>query len=76
MVNFAKCQASGLILKNTIYSITTKFVHLFNAGKWKNNNHMSHVLRKSAFFIFETKDADQLRSDCTADQHLCFLLHR
>ena len=27
---------------------------------------------KSAFCIFENKDADQLRSNCAADQRLCF----
>ena len=29
-------------------------------------------MRKTAFFICETKDADQLRSNCAADQCLCF----
>ena len=33
---------------------------------------MSLVMRKQAFCISENKDADQLRSNCTADQHLCF----
>ena len=30
-------------------------------------------MRKPAFCICENKDADQMRSNCTADQHLCFL---
>ena len=29
-------------------------------------------MRKPAFCICENKDADQLRSDCAADQRLCF----
>ena len=29
-------------------------------------------MRKLAFFICENKDADQLRSNCAADQRLCF----
>ena len=31
-------------------------------------------MRKPAFCICENKDADQLRSHCTADQRLCFRL--
>ena len=34
--------------------------------------YMSHVMRKSAFGICKNKDADQLRSNCVADQRLCF----
>ena len=33
---------------------------------------MSHVVRKPAFCICENKDADQLCSNCEADQRLCF----
>ena len=33
---------------------------------------MSLIMRKPAFCICENKDADQLRSNCTADQRLCF----
>ena len=29
-------------------------------------------MRKLAFCICQNKDADQLRSNCAADQHLCF----
>ena len=29
-------------------------------------------MRKPDFCICENKDADQLRSNCAADQHLCF----
>ena len=34
---------------------------------------MSHIImRKPAFCICKIKDADQLSSNCTADQRLCF----
>ena len=36
------------------------------------NTNLSLVVRKLAFCIFKNKDADQLRSDCAADQRLCF----
>ena len=35
-------------------------------------NHMSRVMRKPTFCICENKGADQLCSNCTADQRLCF----
>ena len=33
---------------------------------------MSRVMRKPAFALCENKGADQLCSNCTADQRLCF----
>ena len=33
---------------------------------------MSNIMRKTAFCICKNKGADQLCSNCTADQHLCF----
>ena len=33
---------------------------------------MSHIMRKPTICICENKDADQLRSNHEADQHLCF----
>ena len=33
---------------------------------------MSLVVRKPAFCLCENKDADQLRSNCAADQRFCF----
>ena len=33
---------------------------------------MSHVMRKTNSCLCENKGADQLCSNCTADQHLCF----
>ena len=35
-------------------------------------SYMSRVVRKPDFCICENKDADQLRSNCAADQRLCF----
>ena len=35
-------------------------------------NHMSRVTRKPDFYLCENKGADQLRSNCEADQRLCF----
>ena len=37
-----------------------------------DNFDMSLVMRNRAFCICENKDADQLRSNCAADQRLCF----
>ena len=34
--------------------------------------HRSRVMSKPTFSIGETKGADQLRSNCEADQRLCF----
>ena len=34
--------------------------------------HLSHIMRELASCLCESKDADQLCSNCTADQHLCF----
>ena len=33
---------------------------------------MSRIKRKPTFCICKNKDADQLRGNCKADQHLCF----
>ena len=33
---------------------------------------MSHIMRKLAFCICKNKDTDQLCSNCTAEQRLCF----
>ena len=46
-------------------------VIMFQSLLIKTNN-LSLVVRKPAFCICENKDADQLRSNCAADQRLCF----
>ena len=38
----------------------------------KNYSNMSRVMRNPTFCICENKDADQLRGNREADQHLCF----
>ena len=38
----------------------------------KNMVQMSRIMRKPTFCICENKDADQLRGNREADQHLCF----
>ena len=38
--------------------------------------HMSLVMRKRVFCIFDNKDADQLRGNPEADQRLCFFATR
>ena len=35
-------------------------------------DYMNQAMRKPTFFICENKGADQLRSNCEADQRLCF----
>ena len=34
--------------------------------------HLSHIMRKPAFYICENKGSDQLCGNREADQHLCF----
>ena len=34
--------------------------------------HMSHIVRKPAFYKGKNKDADQIRGNPEADQRLCF----
>ena len=38
----------------------------------KTNSELSLVMRKPAFCICKNRDADQIRGNCEADQHLCF----
>ena len=37
-----------------------------------NQGYMSRIVRKPDFYLCENKGADQLRSNCEADQRLCF----
>ena len=37
-----------------------------------NDQEMSRTVRKADFFLCKNKGADQLHSNCEADQHLCF----
>ena len=38
----------------------------------KGYNYLSCIVRKPDFCLCENKGADQLRSNCEADQRLCF----
>ena len=46
--------------------------HLGASEFHESLDYLSLVMRKRAFCICENKDADQLRSNCAADQRLCF----
>ena len=48
------------------------FMTTNNAYNNNTNHKLSRVVRKPDFCICENKDADQLRGNRTADQHLCF----
>ena len=37
-----------------------------------HHHSLSRIVRKPDFCLCENKGADQLRSNCEADQHLCF----
>ena len=65
--------------KHSIYLFYMVAEMFFNQNRviesrslFKIQYHMSLVIRKPDFRIFENKDADQLRSNCAADQRLCF----
>ena len=54
---------SELWMTQTAFTVEMKF------------GYMSRIMRKPDFCLGENKGADQLRNNCKADQHLCFLLH-
>ena len=66
--------------KDTDHKYKAKYRSLvFNIKDHKNKvnivkiiDNMSSVMRKPVFCICINKGADQLRSNCAADQHLCF----
>ena len=49
-----------------------KFVILGTMWKLQNTLEMSCIMRKPDFCLCENKGADQLRTNCEADQRLCF----
>ena len=59
-------------------SESSKEIGIFQKLLWiiykegEKRHHMSLVMRKPAFCICENKEADQLGSNCAADQRLCF----
>ena len=55
-----------------VQSLKGKNPVLVNRAGENHKRHLSRVVRKPAFYICENKDADQLRGNREADQHLCF----
>ena len=45
---------------------------LYNTACYSMDLDMSRIVRKPGFCLCENKGADQLRSNCEADQRLCF----
>ena len=60
---------TGFLVTSTLKEIFSKTI---KAAHKMFDYHMSLVMRNPGFCICENKDADQLRSNCAADQHLCF----
>ena len=48
------------------------YMYIQKQNRTQHVNDMSRVMGKSDFCRCENKDADQLCSNCTADQRLCF----
>ena len=65
-----------LIYAFACFSVTIMKCGHFLKETWRGTSneypHMSLVVRKPEFCICENKDADQLHSNCAADQRLCF----
>ena len=47
-------------------------VFMRKSEELREHLYLSRVMRKQTFCICKNKDADQLRGNCEADQHLCF----
>ena len=62
----------GLFMGKSSFSVLgPEVIHLFMLISTEHD--LSCVMRKPAICICENKDADQLRGNREADQHLCFL---
>ena len=57
-----------MVIFVAIYFRKILFITKINCSQ----KYMSRVMRKPTFCICENKDADQLRGNREADQHLCF----
>ena len=82
----AACMPVGQASHRTIATTTTRsaiFSQMQQKEQFKKNDmicvpsrhgnpYMSLVMNKPDFRICENKEADQLRSNCAADQRLCF----
>ena len=64
MFHLLKIRTSIDIFKNEKCKVTfgLEYIYIYS----------SLVMRKPAFCICENKDTEQLRSNCAADQRLCF----
>ena len=56
-------------LDSLLRNATHAAISVLSPGKF---NHMNTIVRHPPFCICLNKDANQLCSNCTADQHLCF----
>ena len=64
-----KCQ----IFSDQIFNFhCLKNLYILQGHVFVMNYTLNSVVRKPDFCLCENKDADQLFSNCTADQHLCF----
>ena len=71
---FVLCYEIGIrrsLAKNNNNRMTLLTPSILLSSYLFNFTQLSLVVRKPAFCICENKDADQLRSNCTADQRLC-----
>ena len=65
------CVASEPVM-NEVYDPAVSGLTVFLFEHLFSQNHLSRVMRKPDFRLCENKGADQLRSNCEADQRLCF----
>ena len=61
-----------VIMKKSFLHLESFSVCLFAFMCFHDTDQMSHVMRKLDFCLWENKGTDQLRSNCEADQRLCF----
>ena len=69
---FFKFHSSKLKSVLGCFNTYIRLILLHQFKNFQRQEKMSRVMRKSAFCICENKDADQLRGNREADQHLCF----
>ena len=72
VTNHSGTEAVKLQISQCNLSFTVKIMS-WPVNKFSHDeDHMSYVMRKPDFCMCENKGADQLRSNCEADQRLCF----
>ena len=70
--HFHKFLSHSPILKCICIALVLNYPLVGKKSNMLATLHMSLAMRKPDFCICENKDADQLRSNCAADQRLCF----